>query len=157
MSGQERTRRERHRRRTIAEIKSTAMARLREAGHDAVSFNAIARGMAMSPPALYRYFDCRDELLAELAVDIHLELAGALEAAAARSASPAARVRAVAHAYRAWALAEPHAYRLAYGSTQGSGREHAADRVAPAARRSMTVLLTAVAEAGPPSAVAVPD
>jgi hypothetical protein len=67
-----------------------------------------------------------------------------------------ARARAVAHAYRTWALAEPHAYRLAYEATQGSGREHAADRIAPAAPRSMAVLLTAVAEAGLPSARPVP-
>ncbi|MEO6083616.1 MAG: TetR/AcrR family transcriptional regulator [Umezawaea sp.] len=156
MSGQEQTRRERHRRRTIEEIKSTAVAQVREGGPEAVSFNAIARSMGMSAPALYRYFDSRDELLAELAADVHLDLAVALETAAAGAASPVARVRAVAHGYRNWALSDPQSYRLAHGSTHGSGREHAADRIRPAALRSMTVLLTAVAEAGVPSGAPVP-
>lgn len=156
MPGQEPTRRERNRRQTVAEIKAAAMAQLCDGGMEAVSLNAIARTMAMSAPALYRYFDSRDELLAELAVDIHLALADALAAAASRDASPASRVRAVANAYRDWALAHPHAYRLACETTHGSGRDHAANRIAPAAQRSMTVFLGVVGQAGKPLAMAIP-
>lgn len=54
--------------------------REREGGAETVSLNAIARRMAMSAPALYRYFASRDELLADLAVDNHLALADALDA-----------------------------------------------------------------------------
>jgi AcrR family transcriptional regulator len=150
------TRRERYRRQTVAEIKDAAMAQLCEGGTETVSLNAIARSMAMSAPALYRYFACRDELLAELAVDIHLALAGALEAASARETSPAARVKAVADAYRGWALARPHAYHLAYETTYGSVREHAADRIASAAQRCMSVFLGVVAEAGEPPVPPLP-
>jgi AcrR family transcriptional regulator len=150
MSEQELTRRERLRTQTVAEIKAAAMAQVYEGGTEAVSLNAIARSMAMSTPALYRYFDSRDELLAELAADIHLALAEALEAAATQGTSPAARVRAVANAYRDWALAQPNAYRLAYESTHGSGVDHAADRTKPAAQRSMNALLGVVAEACEP-------
>jgi AcrR family transcriptional regulator len=153
---QELTRRERYRRQTVAQIKAAAMAQMHGDGVEAVSLNAIARGMAMSPPALYRYLDSRDELLAELAVDVHLALAETLEAAARRGASPDARVRAVANAYRDWALAQPHAYRLAYESTYGSGLDHAADRIGPAAQRGMNVLLDVVAAAGEPPAVPIP-
>jgi AcrR family transcriptional regulator len=156
MAEQEPTRRERYRRQTVAEIKAAAMAQLCEGGAETVSLNAIARSMAMSAPALYRYFACRDELLADLAVDVHLALADALESAAGREASVASRVGAVAHAYRDWALARPHAYHLAYETTYGSAREHAADRIVPAAQRCMDVFLGVVAEAGEPSAAALP-
>jgi AcrR family transcriptional regulator len=156
MSEQEPTRRERLRAQTVAEIKAAAMAQVCEGGAEAVSLTAIARGMAMSAPALYRYFGSRDELLADLAADIHLALAEALETAAARGRPPAARVRAVADAYRDWALARPNAYRLAFESTHGSGADHAADRITPAAQRSMNVLLAVVAEACEPPAVPIP-
>ena len=131
------------------------MAQVHAGGAQALSLNAIARSMAMSTPALYRYFDSRDELLAELAVDVHLALAENLQAAAARGATPAARLRAVAGAYRDWALAQPNAYHLAYGST-GSNLENAATRIAPAAQQSMNVLLGVVAEAGQAPAAPLP-
>ncbi|MEC3973839.1 TetR family transcriptional regulator [Amycolatopsis sp. H20-H5] len=54
MSEEEPTRRERYRRRTVAEIKAAAMAQMRDGGTESVSLNAIARSMAMSAPALYR-------------------------------------------------------------------------------------------------------
>ncbi len=91
-----------------------------------------------------------------MAVDVHLELADVLEAAAGRVASPAGRVRSVANAYRDWALANPHAYRLAYGPAHGADRAPVDDRVAPAAQRSMGVLLAVVTEGGQPSTEPVP-
>ncbi len=156
MSQHEPTRRERHRRQTVVEIKAAAMVQLCRGGVESVSLNAIARSMAMSAPALYRYFASRDELLADLAVDVHLALADALEAAADRKASPVSRVRAVANAYRDWALARPHAYHLAYETVHGSGRDNAADRIAPAAQRCVNVFLDVVVEAGAPSAPHIP-
>jgi AcrR family transcriptional regulator len=138
---QELTRRDRYRRRTVAEIKEAAMAQVRAGGPEALSLAAIARSMAMSAPALYRYFAGRDELLAELAVDTHLALARTLEAAAADGTTPTSRLRAVAGAYREWALAQPHAYRLACESPHGCG-------IVSAAQQSMNVLLDVVAEAG---------
>jgi AcrR family transcriptional regulator len=156
MPEQEPTRRERYRRQTVAEIKAAAMDQLREGGAETVSLNAIARSMAMSAPALYRYFAGRDELLADLAVDIHLALARALEAASARETSASARVGAVANTYRDWALAQPHAYHLAYETTYGSARAQAADRIASAAQRCMDVFLSVVAEAGEPPVPSLP-
>ncbi|WP_410627888.1 TetR/AcrR family transcriptional regulator [Amycolatopsis sp. cmx-8-4] len=156
MSEQEPTRRERYRRQTVAEIKAAAMARLREGGAESMSLNAIARSMAMSTPSLYRYFGNRDELLAELAVDIHLALARTLKAATEPGTSPAAQVRAVANAYRDWALAQPNAYHLAYETTHGSGRDYAAGPIVPVAQRSMNVFLGVVAEAGQPPTMPIP-
>jgi AcrR family transcriptional regulator len=154
MSGQL-TRRERYRQQTAAEIKALAMEQVAAGGAAAVSLNAIARTMAMSPGALYRYFGNRDELLAGLVVDAYDSLAEALEQAAA-SGTPAARLTAVAEAYRDWAVARPNTYRLIFESTAGSGDELAPDRVVPAAQRSMDVFLAALGQFEPPAAAGLP-
>ncbi|HKC28516.1 MAG TPA: TetR/AcrR family transcriptional regulator [Jatrophihabitans sp.] len=140
------TRRERYRQQTIDEIKAIAMKQLVESGEAAVSLNGIAKEMAMSPGALYRYFDNRDDLLADLVVDAYNDLAEHLQAAATAS-DPTERLRAVAQGYREWALHSPNTYRLIFESVSGSGLTLAADRVVPAARRSMNVFLHAIAAA----------
>ena len=65
------TRRERARTATVEEIKSTALALMREQGTTDVRFTDIARVMGMTPPALYRYFADRDELLTALITDAY--------------------------------------------------------------------------------------
>jgi AcrR family transcriptional regulator len=143
------TRREQQRVRTLAEIKKLAMAQIADGGVESLSLNAIARHMAMSGAAIYRYFNSRDQLLAALAVDGYTDLADALETAAdRRHASPQARWHAIAAAYRGWALDQPHRYRLVFSSQVGSG-ELAPEQVIPAAGRSMLVLLNAIAAAAP--------
>jgi hypothetical protein len=72
-----------------------------------------------------------------------------------RGASSTSRVRAVANAHRDWALAQPGAYRLAYESIHASGVTHDAERIAPASRRSVKVLLGVVAEACEPPTVPI--
>lgn len=135
------TRRERYREQTLAEIKTIALAQIASGGVEALSLNAIAKDMAVSGAALYRYFASRDELLADLVVEAYDDLALALEeAASVRHRSPAAPLRAVAAAYRDWALAQPHRYRLVFSTPMGSG-QLAAGRVIPAAQRSMNVFL----------------
>jgi AcrR family transcriptional regulator len=142
------TRRERQRRETLAEIKARAMDQVAEGGAAAVSLNAIARAMGMSPAALYRYFDSRDALLAELVVGAYGSLADALgRAAGGTSADGAARLVAVAHAYRDWALANPNSYLLIFATSSGSGMELAPDATVTAAQRSMDVFLSALAGA----------
>jgi AcrR family transcriptional regulator len=141
------TRRERYRAQTIDEIRSLAMAQVAEGGEAAVSFNAIAKTMAVSPGALYRYFSSRDELIADLVVDAYGDLAEHLQRAAAPSAKPADRLRTLGRAYRAWALAKPNTYRLIFESTSGSGLLLASDRIVPAAQLSMEVFLQALSTA----------
>lgn len=130
----------------IDEIIALARAQVGGGGESAVSLNAIARTMRTSPAALYRYFDNRDDLVAELVVDAYLDLAAHLEAAG--SGVGAEQVRAVARAFRAWALASPNTYRLVFESVSGSGLALAADRIRPAAQRSMDVFLRALAGIG---------
>src|SRR5215216_2099690 len=96
------TRRERARAATVAEIKQTALDLMREQGTTDVRFTDIARVMGMTPPALYRYFADRDELLTALITDAYGDL-GATVARARDSVSEedlAGRWVAAATAYR---------------------------------------------------------
>ena len=130
---------------TRGEIKSAALRQLADHGAEGLSLNGIAKELGMTGPALYRYVASRDELLAELVVDAWEELADTLERAAeARAeAPPAERLEAIGLAYRAWANAQPHRYRLAVQTRLGSG-ELAPERVIPAAQRAMAVTLDAI-------------
>jgi AcrR family transcriptional regulator len=130
---------------TREEIKAAALRQLAEDGVEGISLNAIAKQLGMTGPALYRYVASRDDLLADLVVDAWEELAEALERAAQENAeaSAAKRLGAIGLAYRAWATAQPHRYRLAVQTQLGSG-ELAPERVIPAAQRAMTVILDAV-------------
>ncbi|GAA4587522.1 TetR/AcrR family transcriptional regulator [Planotetraspora phitsanulokensis] len=97
------------------EIKQVALRQLADGGPQALSLNAVAKVLGVSGPALYRYFANRDALLTDLVVDAYRDLAAACEAATAGAwKDPADRLRALAKAYRAWALEEPHRYRLLF-------------------------------------------
>ena len=116
------------------EVKAAALRQLAAGGPQALSVNAIAKELGVSGPALYRYFAGRDELLTELIVDAYADLAAALEGAPS-----------FAQAYRAWALAQPHRYRLLYGPPLPGYDAHA-ERIVEAAWASMKVLLAIIGE-----------
>lgn len=131
--------REKFRAQVRDDVKRVALDQLAAGGPQAVSVNAIARELGVSGPALYRYFASRDELLTELIMDAYADQAAAL-AAAAGGGLPA-----VARAYRDWAVAQPHRYRLLYGPALPGFDAHD-DRLVRAAQRSMDVLLPLVPE-----------
>ena len=106
------TPRERYRAQVRTEIKQHAWEQIATAGASALSLNAIAKQMGMSGPALYRYFDGRDELITELVRDTYRSLADTLRAASRAGAD----VTSLAHALRAWALEHPQRYFLIYGT-----------------------------------------
>lgn len=137
-----RSRRQRYRDETLAEVRAHAMRQLAEGGPPAVSLNAIAKAMGMTGPAMYRYVDSRDALLADLVVAAYDELADALaRAAAGAPAEPAdARLRALATAFRDWALDAPERYLLTFGAPTGSGGL-APDRIVPAVQQAMRTIL----------------
>lgn len=78
---------------------------------------AIARDLGMVSSAVYRYVASRDDLLTVLLVDAYTRLADEVDHAKA-SAEPAWReqLRAIAHAVRRWAVAQPAGWALLYGS-----------------------------------------
>jgi AcrR family transcriptional regulator len=150
--------RERYRAQVRHEVKQAALAQLAQAGPAAVSISAIGKQLGVSGPALYRYFASRDELLTELTIDAYRDLADALAAGASRvsrvvepgrepAREPYARFEAAARAYRAWALAQPHRYRLLFGPPLPGYDAHAQPLV-DAATASMNVLLDTLGEVG---------
>jgi AcrR family transcriptional regulator len=124
--------RDRFRAQVRDDIKRAALGQLAAAGLEGLSINAIAKELGVSGPALYRYFAGRDELLTELIVDAYDDLAATL--------TGAEDLDDVARRYRAWALEQPHRYRLLFGPPLPGYDAHA-ERLVTAARRSMDVLL----------------
>lgn len=138
--------RERYRAHVRHEVKQAALRQLAESGPDAVSVSAIGKQLGVSGPALYRYFASRDELLTELVIDAYQDLADAL-AAASSGSTPRARLEAVARAYRLWAVAQPHRYRLLFGPPLPGYDAHA-ERLVDASQRAMNQLLDILREWG---------
>ena len=146
-------RRERARAATIEEIKATALDLMREQHTTDVRFTDIARVMGMTPPALYRYFADRDELLTELITDAYDELGR--QVAASRDQAPESdiggRWLAAAQAYRSWARQQPEQFSLILGMPVPG---YAAEEEGPtteAAKRAMSqlsALFTDAAEKG---------
>jgi len=136
------TPRERARAATMHEAKTIALRQLADGGIEAISLKAIALELGLTGPAIYRYFTSRNDLLTELIVDAYHDLAASLDAAvkATTIRSGSAQVQALADAYRAWALAQPHRYRLLF-SAPVPGYDANAPRLADAADRSMATLL----------------
>ena len=135
-------RRERARAATIEEIKATALDLMREQHTTDVRFTDIARVMGMTPPALYRYFADRDELLTALITDAYDDLGDQI--AASRHEAPEAdiggRWLAAAEAYRSWARQQPEQFSLILGMPVPG---YAAEEEGPtteAAKRAMNQL-----------------
>ncbi len=158
------TRRERLQEATRAEIKQIARDLMAEEGTAALSLRAIARRMGMTAPGLYRYYPGLNDLLAALMVDAYNALGDTIEAA--RAACPpeayAAQFLAVAHAYRAWALAHPSDFLLIFANPI-PGFQPPQELIGPAAERTFSPfwgILRAAWQAGtlvvPPAPPAVP-
>ena len=136
------TPRERARAATMQDAKTIALRQLADGGVEAISLKAIALELGLTGPAIYRYFASRNDLLSELILDAYDDLAASLVATvtAATSRSRPAQLHALADAYRAWALAQPHRYRLLF-SAPVPGYDANAPRLVDAADRSMATLL----------------
>ena len=150
--------RERYRAQVRREVKQAALAQLAQAGPAAVSISAIGKQLGVSGPALYRYFASRDELLTELVIDAYHDLADSLAAAASHASShaPRARLEALARAYRSWALAQPHRYRLLFGPPLPGYDAHA-ERLVAAAADAMSLLFGILGEPAHPTAAPLPQ
>jgi AcrR family transcriptional regulator len=113
-------RRERLRVQTLQEIEDTSFAIIDADGVHALSIAALARSMAMSAPAVYRYFPSRDALLTHLITRSYEQLAAAMtEAAEGGRRTPRVRVRLIVAAYRDWALRHRRRYGMLFGQRIG--------------------------------------
>jgi AcrR family transcriptional regulator len=125
-----------------------ALAQLAQAGPAGVSISAIGKQLGISGPRLYRYFASRDELLTELVIDAYHDLADALAATShAQGQDAPARLRELGRAYRSWALAQPHRYRLLYGPPLPGYDAHA-QRLVDSSQAAMNQLLGILVELG---------
>jgi len=98
-------------------IKETARSQIARDGAAALSLRAIARELSITAPAIYNYFQNRDELVTALIVDAYHSLAAALSKASdTKHRDHAASIIAAANAYRSWALSHAEEYDLIFGT-----------------------------------------
>lgn len=86
-----------------------------EEGAGALSIRGIARRIGYSAPALYEYFDGKEEIARALFVFGFERLAEAMEQVERTHPDPRERIRAMGEAYRRFALAHPQEYSLMFG------------------------------------------
>lgn len=100
-------------------ILNAARSIIAEDGLDGLSMRRIAREIGYSPAALYEYFPAKEDVCCALYFEGAGGLAGRMQSALDElpEDAPAWRQLSVlGEAYRAYALAEPHLYRLAFGN-----------------------------------------
>lgn len=136
------SRREKLKEQTYQEIIATARQQIAEKGASALSLRGIARRMEMTAPALYRYFEDRDDLVTTLIVTAYQSLQESLKEAwlEVQDQDSAAKLLAVGMAYRDWALAHPEDYALIFG-TPIPGYVAPPESTLPLARSSLGVLI----------------
>ncbi|MER6794152.1 TetR/AcrR family transcriptional regulator [Amycolatopsis mediterranei] len=145
------SRRERLRAQTLQEIEDNSFAIIDADGVHALSIAALARSMAMSAPAVYRYFPSRDALVAHLITLSYRQLPDAMAQAVQGSRrAPRARIGLLVTAYRDWALR----YRRRYGMLFGErGGDLPADPAGPTpldqAMALLIDVLTAIGDGSP--------
>jgi AcrR family transcriptional regulator len=89
---------------------------LESQGPDGLTMRALGARLGMRAPSLYKHVADKDELEVLLIAEALRELGGAMHTAIAELPPRAPRktkYAALGRAYRAWALAHPHLYRLA--------------------------------------------
>ena len=112
------SRRDRLRGSTAEEILEVARRQLVASGPSGISLRAIAREMGMTAPALYRYFDSLDDLVAALVAACYDDLTAAIVAERDRHADQPVGVRMIecGRAFRRWALAHTPEFSLLFGT-----------------------------------------
>lgn len=117
-------------------------------GLDGLTMQRVAVAVGVRAPSLYKRVRGRGNLVRLIANDIAGELTVVLERAAT-SGDPRADLRAIAGAFRTWALAHPEAYHLLFD------RLPEGERVDPEvnARSAAALLRTAAELAGPEHAL----
>ncbi|WP_326567341.1 TetR/AcrR family transcriptional regulator [Amycolatopsis rhabdoformis] len=114
------TRRGRARAATEQDIRRTARRLLVEQGPDAVTLRAIARELGITAPALYRYYESRDDLVENLRLDVCADLAAELaEDIAVLPDDGMAQLFAICKGFRRWALTHTKEFTLVFASPTG--------------------------------------
>jgi len=145
------SRRERLRVQTLQEMEEASFAIIDAEGVHALSIAALARSMAMSAPAIYRYFPSRDALVAHLITLSYEQLVAAIgEALEGSRRAPRARVRLLVGAYRDWALRYRRRYGMLFGQRAGVAPQDVSARTPMDEAMALLVDLLAAVAAGAP-------
>lgn len=94
-----------------------------EGGIEALSFREVSRRVGVSHQAPYKYFESRDDILAELLTRCFVEFAEHLEARP-QSKEPYADLNAMGEAYFDYASRHPLKYRLMFGAPMPEPERH---------------------------------
>lgn len=132
----------------IRRIMSIAREEVATQGAAKLSLSRIARRLEMTTPALYRYFQNRDDLVTALVVEAYTELCEVTENAVEGidESDLAARFLAFTGAYRRWALAHPQDYILIHGAVV-PGYKAPVERVATATFRVIRLFVDLLMDA----------
>lgn len=126
-------------------IKQTAWQQIAASGAAALNLRAIARSLGITAPSIYNYFPNRDALVTALIVEAFDSLAEAQEACVQNLAKDdlEAKLAALGHAYRQWAVIYPQRYQLIFGTPIAN--YHAPQEITlPAAARALVPLTSAI-------------
>jgi AcrR family transcriptional regulator len=110
----------------------------REQGLAGITMRQIAAELDCSPMLPYRYFNDREEILANVRARAYEAFADALTIAFESGGDPVDRSRRLGHAYVDFALTRPNDYRLMFDMTQPD--EDRYERLAAASRRARVTL-----------------
>lgn len=118
-------------------------------GYTGLSMRRLAESIGYAPRTIYCYFADKDDLLSELIEEDVGRLADRLETVAADYPDAGERLEAVALAYVAFGLENPHAYEAAFMLRHHPlTREAAARKAHVQGQRMIAVLTRVVAESG---------
>jgi len=117
-----------------AELCRVATERFARHGYEGVTMRQLAEALGCSPKTPYRYFKDKADILATVRAQAFSRFADAMEKAAASPGDPSARGRAISEAYLAFALKNPHAYRIMFDIDAPIDESH--PELGPAAHRA---------------------
>lgn len=107
---------------TERDIRRTARSLLVAHGPEAVTLRAIARELGITAPALYRYYNSRDDLVEQLRLEVCADLAGELaqQLLALPDDDGVTQLFAICRGFRHWALEHPKEFTLVFASPAGA-------------------------------------
>jgi AcrR family transcriptional regulator len=97
-----------------AELCKVATERFARFGYEGVTMRQLAEALGCSPKTPYRYFKDKADILATVRAQAFAKFADTLEKATAGVTDTAERGRLTGEAYLAFALKNPHAYRIMF-------------------------------------------
>lgn len=131
-----------------AELCKVATERFAKHGYEGVTMRQLAEALGCSPKTPYRYFKDKADILATVRAEAFSKFGDALEKAAS-SAPPGERGRRTGEAYIAFALKNPHAYRIMFDIDAPLDESH--PELGPASERAARFITRSaeqMAEAG---------